>query len=60
MLRGATLREVRADGVTTSVVQSAAEFDRVLRDRFDLVIPDVGAIWPRVWARHLEWSAGAG
>jgi N-hydroxyarylamine O-acetyltransferase len=36
MLRGAVLREVSAGGVTTHVVQDAAEYDRALRDRFDL------------------------
>jgi N-hydroxyarylamine O-acetyltransferase len=54
MLRGATLREVRAEGVTTHVIESAAEFDGALRERFDLSIPDVETLWPRVWARHVE------
>ncbi len=57
MLRGATLREVHADGVTTEVLESAAAFDRVLRERFDLAIAGVETLWPRVWARHLEWQA---
>ncbi len=57
MLRSATLREVRVDGVRTSVVESAAEFDQVLRQRFDLAIPGIEAIWPRVWQRHLDWQA---
>ncbi len=57
MLRGATLREVHAEGVTTTVVDSAAAFDRVLRERFDLAIAGVETLWPRVWARHLAWQA---
>lgn len=57
MLRGATLREVHADGVTTEVLESAAAFDRVLRERFDLAIAGIETLWPRVWARHLEWQA---
>lgn len=57
MLRGAVLREVREGGVTTHVVPDAAEYERVLRERFDLDVPGIGAIWPRVWARHLEWEA---
>ena len=57
MLRGATLREVHAEGVTTEVIDSAAAFDRVLRERFDLAIAGVEVLWPRVWARHLEWQA---
>ena len=57
MLRGAVLREVRAGSVTTHTVQDACEFDRVLRERFDLAIPGVAALWPSVWARHLQWQA---
>ncbi|HUU33126.1 MAG TPA: arylamine N-acetyltransferase, partial [Vicinamibacterales bacterium] len=57
MLRGATLREVRAEGATTEVVESAASFDRVLRERFDLSIPGIETLWPRVWERHLQWQA---
>ena len=57
VLRGATLREVSAEGVTTRVVGTAADFDRVLRDRFDLAIPGVDTLWPRVWERHLQWQA---
>jgi hypothetical protein len=60
MLRGAVLREVRADGVTTHVVQDASEYDRVLRDRFDLAVPGLVARWPSVWARHLQWQAEQG
>lgn len=58
MLRGATLREVRAEGVTSTTIESAAAFDRVLRERFDLAISGVDALWPRVWERHLAWQAG--
>lgn len=57
MLRSATLREVRVDGAHTSLIETAAGFDRVLRERFDLVIPGVEALWPQVWERHLAWQA---
>jgi N-hydroxyarylamine O-acetyltransferase len=57
MLRGAILREVSAGGVTTHAVQDATEYDRVLRDRFDLAVPGIDALWPSVWARHLQWQA---
>jgi len=57
MLRGAVLREVSARGMTTHTVQDAAEYVRVLRDRFDLVVPGIEDIWPGVWARHLRWVA---
>ena len=57
MLRGAVLREVTAAGVTTNVVEDLAEYRGVLRDRFDLAVPGIDVLWPRVWARHLEWQA---
>jgi len=57
MLRGAVLREVSAGGVRTHVVQDAAEYDRVLRDHFDLAVPGIETLWPSVWARHLQWQA---
>lgn len=60
MLRGATLREVRATGVTTTTVESAEVFDRVLRHRFDLAIAGVETLWARVWERHLVWQAASG
>ncbi len=55
MLRGATLREVSAEGVVTRVVQDASEYDLVLREHFDLALPDAAQLWPRVWSRHLAW-----
>lgn len=60
-LCGATLREVRATGVTTSVVDDADAFVRMLDERFDLRIPGVEALWPAIRARHLAGpSASAG
>jgi N-hydroxyarylamine O-acetyltransferase len=58
MLRGATLKEVTASGVTTRVVQDASDYTTTLRERFGLDLP-VGAaeLWPRVWSRHLAWQA---
>jgi N-hydroxyarylamine O-acetyltransferase len=60
MLRGATLREVTAAGVTTHLVSDAVEYDHVLRERFDLVIPGIDALWPAVWTRHQQWQAEQG
>jgi N-hydroxyarylamine O-acetyltransferase len=56
-LRGAVLRLVTKDGVTTEVLRDAVEYDRVLRERFDLAVPGIDELWPRVWARHLQWEA---
>ena len=57
MLRSATLREVTASGVTTQIVSDAATYERVLRERFDLTIAGIDTLWPRVWERHLQWTA---
>ena len=57
MLRGATLREVTASGVTTAVLTDAAAFERVLRERFALDLPEDRGLWPQVWERHLAWQA---
>jgi len=54
MLRGAVLREVTAAGVATRTVQNADDYMNVLRDRFALDLPEMRALWPTVWARHVE------
>jgi hypothetical protein len=54
ILGGAILTEVNAGGVTTHTVQDATEYDRVLRDRLDLAVPGIDALWTSVWTRHLE------
>lgn len=48
MLHGASLREVRASGVTESVIDDASAFARVLEETFDLRVPGVDALWPAV------------
>lgn len=57
MLRGATLREVSAAGVSSRVVQDAGEFAATLRERFGLDLPGAERLWPRVWQMHLAWQA---
>ena len=54
MLRGAVLRRVTADGVTTETVRSADDYVRVLRDTFDLHL--AGA----VSRRHSVFGCRAG
>jgi len=55
-LRGAVLRRVEAGGVTERAITDQTDYDRVLRDRFGLAIPEVGHLWPVVWRRHVEWQ----
>ena len=59
MLRGAVLRHVTAQGVTTDVVPDAATYVGVLKTRFDLDLPEMADCWPRIWARHQAWLAAA-
>lgn len=56
-LRGATLREVTAARIEDRVLRTADEFDRVLRERFGLGLPEASELWPRVWASHQAWAA---
>ena len=60
MLRGAVLRRVTADGVATEIVRSADDYVRVLRERFDLDLPEMATRWPAIWERHLAWEASPG
>jgi hypothetical protein len=58
MLRGATLTEVTAGGVTERVLRDAGEYAATLRDRFGLDLPVAAAeLWPRVWSSHLARQA---
>lgn len=57
MLRAATLREVRAGGVTSRVLQDAGEYDRVLRERFGLRLPEADRLWAVARAQHEAWLA---
>ena len=56
-LRGAIFREVTAAGVEERVLGSAEDFDRVLRERFGLGLPETSDLWPRIWASHQAWAA---
>jgi len=58
-LRGAVLRRITSDGAVDRTIEDAAEYVSVLDESFDLRIPGVEALFPRVWERHVAWSAGA-
>ena len=51
-LRGRVLRTVTSGGVETRTIWSAEEFVAVLRDSFDLDMPEAASLWPRICARH--------
>lgn len=58
-LRGAVFRRISSDGAADHTIDSVDEYLSVLDERFDLRIPGVEALYPRIWERHLAWSTGA-
>lgn len=54
-LRGAVLKSLWADKNEQRVIESEAEYRRVLEEHFGLQV-DTARLWPRVWQRHLEWQ----
>jgi N-hydroxyarylamine O-acetyltransferase len=51
-LRGRVLTTVSRAGTTKLELASADQFAAVLRDRFDLNVPDATSLWPVICARH--------
>jgi N-hydroxyarylamine O-acetyltransferase len=58
-LRGAVVRRITSEGAVDRTIEDADEYVSVLDACFDLRIPGVEGLFPRVWERHLAWSAGA-
>lgn len=56
-MRGAVLKTISANGVEQRVIESEAEYVKVLEEGFGLSV-DTGLLWPKVWQRHQEWLAG--
>ncbi len=52
MLRGRVLKHIRGDEVRETLVESADELVAVLLREFDLDVPEAGALWPKILARH--------
>jgi N-hydroxyarylamine O-acetyltransferase len=50
--RGRVLRTVTAAGVEESLVESADEYAALLREAFDLDMPETASLWPAIVARH--------
>lgn len=51
-LRGRVFTRTDEAGETRSVLDSAAECVRCLRDTFDLDVPEVESLWPSICERH--------
>lgn len=57
ILRGRTIRSIRAGGIENRLIASADELVETLRDVFALDIPEAAALWPKIAARHDEVTA---
>lgn len=54
-LRGAVLGQVTQDGQQERVIESAADYQKMLSEGFGLKLPDTDVLWEKVWARHQAW-----
>lgn len=55
VLRGAVRTTVQASGSDTHVVQSADEFEQLVRHNFGLPLTNLAELWTKVWAKHQQW-----
>jgi len=60
ILRGAVLRRITAEGAHDETVDNLETYNRLLIEDFDLRLPDVDALWDKVWARHQTWVKSNG
>lgn len=51
-LRGRVLTTLRATSKDKVLLNSPAEVTALLRERFELDVPEVGSLWPAICARH--------
>lgn len=54
-LKGATLRTVTPQATSEHVIETQAEYDSILREQFDITLPDVEMLWQKVWRDHQAW-----
>ncbi len=52
ILRGRVVRKVTPDGFVDRTLDGADELVRLLREEFDLDVPEAASLWPRIVARH--------
>lgn len=55
-LRGTVLQTITRQGVGEEVIESQDAYQQILHEQFDLDIPGIGLLWPKVWERHLQWA----
>jgi N-hydroxyarylamine O-acetyltransferase len=51
-LRGRVLTTLSSTGASKTLLHSADELVKTLRDRFDLDVPEASSLWPAICARH--------
>jgi len=56
-LRGAILKTVTVEGSSECVIESQDSYQETLQNQFGLTNPEIVSLWPKVWARHLEFVA---
>jgi N-hydroxyarylamine O-acetyltransferase len=52
ILRGRSLRKINPAGAEDRLLNSADELISVLKDEFDLDVPEAATLWPKIVARH--------
>ena len=55
ILRGAVLKRITPEGVEDTIIDNVTDYEQTLSDQFDLHLPDVSALWDKVWTRHQAW-----
>lgn len=56
VLRGAVRTTTQASGSNTYVVESADEFEQLVRHDFRLPLTNLEELWAKVWAKHQQWK----
>jgi N-hydroxyarylamine O-acetyltransferase len=56
-LRGAVLTTLSASGKLEQTITSHEDYKDTLLEHFRLELPESEALWEKIWARHLAWSA---
>lgn len=57
ILRGRTIRSIRARGIENRLIADADDLVETLRDVFALDVPEAVSLWPKIAARHEELMA---
>ncbi|HEU4743540.1 MAG TPA: arylamine N-acetyltransferase [Meiothermus sp.] len=53
-LRGAVFKTLALEGASQHVLKTEEEYKTAMAEVFGLEV-DTSKLWPRVWARHLDW-----